>query len=251
MTLIPASYFQYNVSLGSIDENLKKIEDILPYIPMGGIFVLPEMFCCGFDYRNMEKLADEYDKVLKFVKELSRRKKNIVVGTAPKKVNGKIFNTAFVIENGELLAERGKIELFPIYREGEVFTAAPEEENKVIETSIGKLGVLICFEIRFNRLSNKLRREGVEILIVPAMWGIERREHFKVLTRARAVETQSYLIAVNSYGKTGKTFFGGASGIYSPWGEILTYSEDGESLNTTFIDLQSVHQIRKKLPVKF
>jgi omega-amidase len=251
MQTVTVTFFQYNVSLGNIEENLKKVEKIAPLLPEGGLFVLPEMFCCGFDYPNMENLAKQYPRILEFVKAISQNKKNVIVGTAPKEVKGKLFNTAFVVDNGNLIAERGKIELFPIYREGEVFTSAPEEENRVIETSVGKLGILICFEVRFNKYSNKLRREGVEVLIVPAMWGIERREHFKVLTRARAVENQSFLVAVNSYGKTGKTFFGGASGVYSPWGEVLTYSEDGESLNTIYIDLEEVKKVRKKLPIKF
>jgi predicted amidohydrolase len=82
------------------------------------------------------------------------------------------------------------------------------------------------------------------------MWGIERREHFKVLTRARAVETQSFLMASNAWGKTGRTTFGGASGIYSPWGEVLAFSEDGESFLTAKVDLSEVDRVRERIPVK-
>jgi len=251
MKLIPITFFQYNVVLGNLEDNLKKVKSIEALLPDGGLFVLPEMFCCGFDYPNMVQLAKEYDRVVDFIKDISQKRGNVIVGTAPKWEGGKIFNTAFVVDQGELLAERGKIELFPIYKEGEVFSPAPEETNRVIETSVGKLGILICFEIRFNKYSNQLRKEGAEVLIVPAMWGVERREHFKVLTRARAVETQCFLVAVNSYGKTGRTFFGGASGVYSPWGEILAYTEDGETLSTVYVDLTKVRVVRNKLPVKF
>ena len=243
------STYQFRVELGNIEENLKSVWEIRGQIPKGGIFLLPEMFCCGFDYPNMENLAESSEKVLNFLSDLSKYTKGVVVGTLPLREGGKLFNTAVVFENGKLLAKRRKIELFPVYKETEYFTPAEEGENKVIETSLGKLGVVICFEVRFNKYTNKLRREGVEVVLVPAMWGVERREHFKVLTRARAVETQSFLIASNSWGKAGKTTFGGASAIYSPWGEVLGYIEDGEGLVSAKVDLSEVYRVRKKIPV--
>jgi len=247
---VPLSVYQFQVELGDIEANLRKVEGIKPLLPKGGLLLLPEMFCCGFDYPNMESLAKRSPEVVKFLKDLSGETQGVVVGTLPLEENGKIYNTAVVFDKGKPVAKRGKIELFPLYKEPLHFSPAPKEENRVIETSVGKIGIVICFEVRFNEYTNRLRREGVEIILVPAMWGIERREHFKVLTRARAVETQSFLVAANSWGKTGKTTFGGASGIYSPWGEILGYIEDGEGLVTTFVDLSEVERVRKKLPVR-
>jgi omega-amidase len=245
------STYQFRVEFGEVEKNLQKIEKVKNYIPKGGIFLLPEMFCCGFDYRNMEKLAEKSNRILEFLKDLSATTEGVVVGTLPLKENNKIFNTAVVFDNGELIAKRGKIELFPVYKEPEYFSPAPSEDNRVIETSVGKIGIVICFEIRFNKYTNQLRREGVEIILVPAMWGIERREHFKVLTRARAVETQSFLVASNAWGKTAKTTFGGASAIYSPWGEILGFVEDGEGLVSSNVDLLEVYRVRNKIPVRF
>jgi len=244
------STYQFTVELGDIPKNLEKIERVKDLIPKGGIFLLPEMFCCGFDYPNMEKLAKQSDTVLGFLKELSEHSEGVVVGTLPLEESGKLYNTAVVFDRGKLVAKRGKIELFPVYKETEYFSPAPEGENRVIETSAGKIGIVICFEVRFNKYTNQLRREGVEVILVPAMWGIERREHFKVLTRARAVETQSFLISSNGWGKTGKTTFGGSSGIYSPWGEVLGYIEDGEGIVSTLVDLSEVERIRKKIPVR-
>ncbi len=244
------STYQFTVELGNIPKNLEKIERVKDLIPKGGIFLLPEMFCCGFDYPNMEKLAKQSDTVLGFLKELSEHSEGVVVGTLPLEESGKLYNTAVVFDRGKLVAKRGKIELFPVYKETEYFSPAPEGENRVIETSAGKIGIVICFEVRFNKYTNQLRREGVEVILVPAMWGIERREHFKVLTRARAVETQSFLISSNGWGKTGKTTFGGSSGIYSPWGEVLGYIEDGEGIVSTLVDLSEVERIRKKIPVR-
>jgi len=244
------SVFQFRVELGNIEANLKKVEEIKELIPKGGLLLLPEMFCCGFDYPNMEKLAQASAEVLDFLSQLSQEREATIVGTLPLKREGKIYNTAVVFDRGRLIAQRGKIELFPLYKEPQYFSPADEGENGVIETSAGKIGIVICFEVRFNRFTNTLRREGVQIILVPAMWGIERREHFKVLTRARAVETQSFLMASNAWGKTGRTTFGGASGIYSPWGEVLAFSEDGESFLTAKVDLSEVDRVRKKIPVK-
>jgi omega-amidase len=245
------STFQYRVEYGDIEKNLQKIESVKNLIPKGGIFLLPEMFCCGFDYSNMENLAKQSETVLSFLKDLSLTTEGVVVGTLPLEENGKLYNTAVVFDNGRLVGRRGKIELFPVYKEPEYFVPAPLEENRVMETSAGKIGIVICFEIRFNKYTNQLRREEVEVILVPAMWGVERRKHFKVLTRARAVETQSFLIASNAWGKTGKTFFGGASGIYSPWGEVLGFIEDGEGIIASYADLSEVKRVRNKIPVRF
>jgi len=247
---VPLSVYQFQVELGNVEANLRKVERIKPLLPKGGLLLLPEMFCCGFDYPNMEKLASETPKVLEFLKNLSEEKENVVVGTVPLKREGKIYNTAVVFDGGKLLATRGKIELFPVYKENEYFAPAPSEENRAVETSVGRIGIVICFELRFAKYFWELRREGADIILVPAMWGIERREHFKALTRARAVEVQSFLMASNGWGKSGKTTFGGASGIYSPWGEVLGYIEDGEGLITTFADLSEVERVRRKIPLK-
>jgi predicted amidohydrolase len=244
------SVFQFRVELGNIEANLKKVEGVKGLIPKGGLLLLPEMFCCGFDYPNMERLAQASAEVLDFLSRISKEREAVIVGTLPLKEGNRIYNTAVVFDKGRLIAKRGKIELFPLYKEPQYFSPADEGENRVIETSAGKIGIVICFEVRFNRFTNTLRREGVQIILVPAMWGIERREHFKVLTRARAVETQSFLIASNAWGKTGKTSFGGASGIYSPWGEVLAFSEDGESFLTVRADLTEVERVRKKIPVE-
>ncbi len=247
--MVPVSFYQFAVRLGDVDENLKKVEKIVPLIPEGGIFALPEMFCCGFDYENLETLADRGKEILHFLGELSEKTRGVVVATLPLKREGGIYNTAAVFDRGKLKGFRRKVELFPLYKEREFFTAAPEGENTVFETSVGKIGVVICFEVRFNRFTNRLRKEGAELIVIPAMWGVERREHFKVLTRARAVETQSFALAVNAWGKTGKTTFGGASALYGPWGELLTYAEDGEVLSTAWVDLSEVYRVRKKIPL--
>ncbi len=246
------SSIQFEVLLGKIDGNLKKVEKFSEYLPKGGLLLLPEMFCCGFDYDRMGELAKEADTVLGFLKELSLKLEGVVVGTLPTEEEGNLFNTAVVFDKGKFLGKRSKIELFPVYKETEFFSPAPAEENRVFNTSVGKVGISICFEIRFPYITSELRKKGAEIILVPAMWGIERREHFKVLTRARAIETQSFLVASNGWGRGGsKTFFGGSSAIYSPWGEILAYKEDGEGPSLAEVELSQVEKVRKKIPVRF
>ncbi|GEM_PF-452711 len=249
---VSLSFFQYTVLLGNIEVNLQKVEKIKNRIPKGGLFVLPEMFCCGFDYENLPRLAKKSNLVLDFLKELSLQRESVVIATLPIEEEGKVFNTAVVFDNGKFLCKRRKIALFPLFKETKYFSPGREEENIVFQTSVGKIGIVICFEIRINRFTNKLRRQGVEIIVVPAMWPIQRREHFKILTHARAIETQSFLVAANGWGKDPKdqTFFGGASGIYGPWGETLAYTADGETISSVEVDLREVQKVRKKLPVE-
>ncbi|NPB05672.1 MAG: carbon-nitrogen hydrolase family protein [Aquificae bacterium] len=244
------SALQMEVLKGDPEANLKKVERLSSLLPKGGLLLLPEVFCCGFDYGRLQELASQSAAVLEFLKDLSGKLDGVVVATLPLKEGNCVYNAAVVFDKGRLLGRRPKIKLFPLFKEPLHFCPGREEENRVFETSVGKVGIVVCFEVRFNSLTNALRRQGAQIILVPALWGLERREHFKVLTRARAIETQSFLVAANGWGKGGdRTFFAGSSGIYSPWGEVLAYKEDGEGPLVAEVDLSQVEKVRKKLPV--
>jgi len=247
--MLPLSVVQLEVEKGEPEKNLKRAFKLAENLPGGGLIVLPEMFCCGFDYENLSPLAERSDEILEFLKGLSFEKGAVVVATLPLKREGKIYNAAAVVDRGKLLGFRAKVELFPLFEEGKHFAPAPEEENRVFETSIGKLGVAICFELRFYRIFKKLRDGGAQVVAVPAMWGLERREHFKLFTRTRAVEFQIFVAAANATGKSGSAAFAGYSGIYGPWGEELALAGEGEGAVFALADPSSIQRVRKKLPL--
>ncbi|WP_461829841.1 carbon-nitrogen hydrolase family protein [Aquifex sp.] len=227
------------------EENLRKVIRFLEKVEPNSLVLLPELWYSGFDVKNYLK---DTPKVIKILKKISSKKKLLISGTFAEEIKGKIYNVAYLIYRGKVLGKRGKIKLFPLFREKEVFT--PWRENKVFDTPFGRVGILICFELRFTELVLELRSKRPHIILVPAQWGYARREHLKVLSRARAIELQSYLVLADTWGEGSGTRFAGHSAIYSPWGEILAFSEKGDTLLEAEYDPGYVEEVRKKIPLE-
>jgi omega-amidase len=174
--LTKLAVLQWQIAFGNIQENRKKVLELLSPLE-DSLVVLPEMFPCGFDYDNLKNHAKESQGLLEELRELSKEKRLTLIGTYPEEREGKLFNTAFVLSDGLLVGKRDKIKLFPLYREGEHFS--PGQENPVFETRHGKVGVLVCFELRFPSLGWGLRKRGAQLIAVPSLWGAKRREHLR------------------------------------------------------------------------
>jgi predicted amidohydrolase len=244
--LIKLAVLQWQIAFGNIQENRKKVLELLSPLE-DSLVVLPEMFPCGFDYDNLKNHAKESQRLLEELRELSKEKRLTLIGTYPEEGEGKLFNTAFVLSDGLLVGKRDKIKPFPLYREGEHFS--PGQENPVFETRHGKVGVLVCFELRFPNLGWELRKKGAQLIAVPSLWGAKRKEHLRVLSQARAVELQSYLLLSNGWGRTGEEEYAGNSAIYDPWGNTLAFSEVGDSVLLVYADLKKVEAVRRLIPV--
>ena len=241
---------QLNLQLGNIAENLNKIENYLKLVDDGSLVVLPEMFSSGFDNENLEKHVKETPKIYKRLKEVSTEKKLTIAGTLPEKGKSGIYNKGFIIDRGQIVYKRPKVKLFLPTRENKYFKAG-KPYYPVAETSTGNLGMMICFELRFPNISYTLRKKGAEIILVPAQWGAARKKHLEVLSQARAIETQSFVVVSNTTGKIGNIEYAGSSAIYNPWGERLAYIDKDEGLISTDIDLNEIYRVRKKLPMSY
>ncbi|NPA32958.1 MAG: carbon-nitrogen hydrolase family protein [Aquificae bacterium] len=232
----------------SPEKNLKRVISFLESVPERSVVALPELWLTGLDYDTIRSYADKTPEVLELLSDISAKRKLLVCGTLPEKTAEGLMNTAFLIDNGKLIGRRPKIKLFPLFDEDRYFV--PGRKNEVFETSFGKVGVLICFELRFTDLVLELQRNKPDIVLVPAQWGYARRRHFSLLSQARAVELQSYLVASNTWGEGSGTRFAGRSGIYSPWGEVLAYSEKGDALLVAGYDPLYLSEVRRALPIK-
>ena len=227
------------------EKNLRKILGFLERVEHGSLVLLPELWYSGFEVR---KYLKDTPKVIKILRNISLRKKLLISGTFAEEIKGKIYNVAYLIYRGRVLGKRGKIKLFPLFGEKETFT--PWKENRVFDTPFGRVGILICFELRFTELVFELKKQKPHIILVPAQWGYARREHLKVLSRARAIELQSYLVLADTWGEGNGTRFAGHSAIYSPWGEVLAFSEKGDTLLAAQYTPDYVEEVRKKIPLE-
>jgi predicted amidohydrolase len=108
---------------------------------------------------------------------------------------------------------------------------------------------LICYDIRFPEWVRKHVLSGAKILFVSAEWPVQRIDHWKVLLRARAIENQCYVAACNRVGYDPDNTFGGSSLIIDPWGEILAEGSLQEELVTAVVNLDTVDEVRKQIPI--
>ncbi|WP_457600104.1 carbon-nitrogen hydrolase family protein [Hydrogenivirga sp.] len=231
-----------------VELNYNKLAQFLDELEEGSLVLLPEMFFCGFDYDKLEEHALLSEYIIEKLKLTSKEKNLLICGTVPEKTQEGIKNSAVLIENGKIIGKRSKVKLFSPFEEDKHFVAG--KGNPVFETRFGRVGILICFELRFTDMVLELKKKKIDVLLVPAQWGYSRREHLRILSQARAIELQSYVVVADTWGKFKDTEFAGQSGIYSPWGEVLEFSEKGDIYLEAVADLSYVKMVRNTIPVE-
>jgi deaminated glutathione amidase len=167
----------------------------------------------------------------------------------------KLSNTSVVFDpEGEIIAVYRKIHLFDVevggvvYRESEA--EEPGDQAVVAEAEDWKLGLTVCYDVRFPELYRILALEGAELVTVPAHFTTPTgKDHWHVLLRARAIENQLYVAAAAQVGETlrGKPAYG-RSLIADPWGLVLAHAPDEETVITAELDRAHLRDIRAKLP---
>lgn len=249
MKKLTCAAIQFNITLGEIDPNLAKATTALKRAADHGakLAVLPEIWSCGFDYPNLPILAKETPRVLEALQKTCRKLKLVTVGSLPELDNGTIYNTAYVIDQGEVVGSYRKLHLFSTMREDQYLGAG--NQALVADTSVGKLGIAICYDLRFPELFRKLSLEGAEIICLPAEWPKPRQEHWKTLLRARAIENQLFVIAANCCGIQGKFDFFGLSQLISPLGNILQIAEESDTELIAEFDFSEMEKYRAQINV--
>ena len=169
------------------------------------------------------------------------------------------FNTSVLFgPDGSRLAVYRKMHLFdvdvsPSVRFIESKTVEPGSEIVTVHTELGTLGMSVCYDLRFPGLYQTLRDRGAEILTVPSAFTLSTgRDHWHPLMRARAIETQCYVLAPAQFGKhddDGLRESYGHAMIVDPWGQIVAMVPDGPGFAVAEIDLDRVARIRQAMPV--
>jgi len=212
---------QFTIALGDPESNLAQVRGALARLHRQKVdlAVLPEMWGCGFAYRELNALAQRTPELVQELTRLSREYGMVIVGSLPEPHGEKVYNTAYVLDNGELAGSYRKMHLFSLM--GEDRSLDSGDAFLVAQTTLGKLGVMICYDIRFPELARRLTLEGAAIIVVPGEWPKPREDHWRTLLRARAMENQLFMVAANCCGVVGKLDFFGQSMILGPKGELL------------------------------
>lgn len=224
----------------------------------------PEMV--GFLDRNRERAAgrlanEANDSVLAAVREAAAREGIWVhvgsLGLKGERADGRWTNRGFVIDDsGRIRARYDKIHLFDVdlpdgasWRESAVY--GPGEEAVAVDTPWGRLGLSICYDLRFAELYRRLSDAGATILLVPAAFTVPTgRAHWETLLRARAIESAAWVIASAQVGthEDGRETWG-HSLVIDPWGEIILDLGTENGLAFADIDPDRVNEVRARIPV--
>lgn len=190
--------------------NLDTLLTLIKQAPDYSLIVAPEVCLSGFDYNNFDSVCEFSVLASEEIQKVSHNK--IIILTMIEKRSYEVFNFAKIFHNTKLVHERAKAKLFRFGGEEKFFSEADEDEVKIVEIDGIKIGILICFELRFKSLWEKL--EGSDVIVVPSWWGSLRALHFKTLTNALAIMNQCYVIASDSKNLECT----GLSGIITPQG---------------------------------
>lgn len=246
------------------DNKEKNIENAVEFIKKvskegADIAVLPEMFCCPYS-NSYFKLFSEKQGGLVY-KAMSNAAKEfgiyVAAGTIPELEDDKVYNTAYVFDkNGQQVAKHRKMHLFDIdveggqyFKESDTFT--PGKDVTVFDTEFCKIGLAICYDIRFPELSRLMAVEGAEVIIFPGAFNMTTGPaHWELNFRARALDNQVYTIGVAPARDLESSYHSyGNSIVVSPWGNVLNRMDEKEGYKIQEIDLDYVKKVRNELPL--
>src|SRR5713226_2906075 len=240
------------------EKNLKKILSYISQAESQGstLCAFPEfVMCYTRSSQSAAELADAAEKITgEFVSSIAETAKENsiqVVGTfyekSPKR--HRVYDTSFLInKNGKILSRYRKIHLYDALGFKESKKLYPGSSiAKPVRTSIGKLGLMICYDLRFPEMSRVLASSGSEILVVPSAWvkGVMKEEHWLTINKTRAIENGCYVIAPDQVGN----IYCGRSLVVDPFGKILLDMKKKERIRNVDISLNKVKQVRKRLPL--
>ena len=241
------------------EENLAKAEAAIKIAAGRGakFVVFPEIFMAWlapneFKAEYARKVSQSLDGP--FVRGLMRAAHDadlwVVSGMLETAIEteNKVYNTTVVIDDqGKLVRAYRKTHLFDAFgfKESDVF-ATGDRLFEPLETSFGRMGLFVCYELRFPEVARFQAEHGVDFFIMPSGWvdGRMKEVHWRHLVVARAIENTAYMLACDQAGNQ----FLGRSLLVDPMGVILAEGSEGECIIYAEIDLQRVAQVRSKVP---
>ncbi len=241
--------FQFSIEEGNVEKNLVKVEGAIKEAHKLGIrlLVLPEMWNCGFDYKNLKHHARKAPEIVERMVKWSKNSELILIGSIPEITKKGLVNCSYIVDSSVGVVGRyEKIHLFSPY--GEHLHFKRGNRFVVCKTSLCKVGLIICYDLRFPELCRKIALAGAEILCVSALWPKARVEHWRLLLRARAIENQLFVIGCNGCGTIHGKEYPGTSAIINPWGEVVAEGGAKEEIIYGDFDISLIEKTRKAIP---
>ena len=188
---------------------------------------------------------------VKTIAKIAKENHIQVIGSFYEKSRKKdrVYDTSFVIDKtGKVISTYRKIHLYDAlgFRESDKM-ASGSKITKPVNTTLGKVGMMICYDLRFPEMSRSLAAAGSEVLVAPSAWvkGNMKEEHWITINKTRAIENGCYVIAPDQVGN----IYCGRSLVVDPYGKVLLDMKKRQGIGYVNIDLKKVKQTRKVLPL--
>jgi len=249
MPFFPAvACVQLAIALGEVERNIDQAENLIArYVPEPDtLLLLPEMWATGFDYEHTRELGLRTPEILSAMQRIAARYRVYLAGTLAELAEdgGLPFNTLYLVGPQGVLGKVPKQHLFAFWQEDRFFrggAAAP-----LMRTPHGLLGGLVCYDLRFPEVARRQVFHGSRLLAICAQWPQSRLDHWQTLLRARAIENQVYVAAVNGCGVTGAMEMAGHSTIVAPDGTALASAGTTATVIGCSLDARMVEEQRRR-----
>lgn len=251
------------ISSDSVEKNLSVVQELVTAASHAGakLIVLPENFAFMGQEQQKLTIAEHYQQgpIQDFLANLAMKCQCwIVAGTLPLlcKHPEKVTASSLVFDSqGQVVARYDKIHLFDVRvsvqeAHHESRMTQPGKNIVAVDTPVGRIGLSVCYDVRFPELYRELVKQGADILVVPAAFtAVTGAAHWEILLRARAIENLSYVLAAAQGGlhANGRTTFG-HSMIIDHWGTVLASRDNGVGVVTAAIDLEKMMHLRQQFP---
>ena len=255
---------QMMISKSNKMDNLKRAQYMIHEAVKRGaeIVALPEIFNCYYNLKYFKKYAENphnYGETLNMLSSTARELGIYLIGGSIPEIDekGNLYNTSFTFnEKGELIGKYRKIHLFDVninnkvnFKESDTLT--PGNKISVIDTKWGKIGIAICFDIRFPELIRIMALKGANAIFVPAVFSMATGpDHWETLFKSRAVDNQLYMVGIAPARDVNCSYVAyGNSLVADPWGKIINILDEKEGILISELDLDYIQKVRKSLPI--
>ncbi len=253
------SALQLNAVTGNKQANIEKVNKLLSQnLPQDtDILILPEVWTIGWACEEFTKSAetlDENSPVFSLLSSVARKFNVWILGGSfiRKTENGLLYNSCPVFDRkGNLVAVYDKNHLYSYCgcREGSFIT--PGEKGVIVDIDGIKTGITICYDIRFPEIFREYRKQGAQLLVNMAAWGINKPVPWEILAKARAIENQAYMVALTQCGPINVNSYNiGHSRIIDYLGNTISEIKDQkEGFMTAVIDFYEMEKYRNQCTI--
>lgn len=192
------------------------------------------------------------------VRKAKERQQWIIGGSIPERDGDSLFNTCIIVnDEGKIVGKHRKVHLFDINVPGKITfkesdSLSPGGSSTIVDTPWGKVGVGICYDIRFPEYATILRQQGARLLVYPGAFNmVTGPAHWELLQRARSVDNQVFTLTCSparDKSNSGGYIAWGHSTIVSPWGEIVATTEEDQAVVIATLDLTKIDEMRENIP---